>query len=66
MHESLERYAGRTRDLLSRVQEAGREVDRLEGEDLVHLDYHPGNVLVGSDGRVTAIIDGDGWARGDR
>jgi aminoglycoside phosphotransferase (APT) family kinase protein len=35
------------------------------GDDLVHLDFHPGNVLV-DDGRITGVIDWDGATRGDR
>jgi hypothetical protein len=64
VHESLERCDGRTRRLLSWVREVGAETDTMTGADLVHLDYHPGNVLVDG-GRVTGIIDWDGAARGD-
>jgi aminoglycoside phosphotransferase (APT) family kinase protein len=66
IHSSLERYDGRTRDLLGRVREIGRTLDQLDGDDLVHLDYHAGNVLVDERGALTGIIDWDGWARGDR
>lgn len=66
LHESLAGYDDRTRALLERVHEIGQDVDQLEGEDLVHLDFHPGNVLVDGDGRLTGIVDWDGWGRGDR
>jgi aminoglycoside phosphotransferase (APT) family kinase protein len=31
----------------------------------VHLDFHPGNVLV-EDGQITGLVDWDGLGRGDR
>lgn len=65
VHESLDRYGGRTRGLLGWVRETGAETDTMTGADLVHLDFHPGNVLVDG-GRVTGVIDWDGAARGDR
>ncbi|MEV0285967.1 phosphotransferase [Kribbella sp. NPDC050820] len=37
----------------------------LRGDDAVHVDYHPGNLLA-VDGRITGIIDWDGAGRGDR
>ena len=37
----------------------------LSGEDLVHLDFQPANVLVDGAGRLTGIVDWDGAARGD-
>lgn len=67
LHESLEHYDNRTRRLLGQVREIGRSGPGvLTGDDLVHLDYHSGNVLVDSAGRLTGIVDWDGWARGDR
>lgn len=66
LHESLQRYDRRSRALLAQVHEVGRTVERLDGHDLVHLDYHLGNVLVGRDGGLTGIVDWDGWGRGDR
>ncbi|WP_420110940.1 aminoglycoside phosphotransferase family protein [Pseudactinotalea sp.] len=66
LHESLAGYDDRTRALLRRVREIGQHIDHLDGDDLVHLDFHPGNVLVDADGRLTGIVDWDGWGRGDR
>lgn len=65
VHESLDRHDGRTRKLLAWVREVGAETDTMTGADLVHLDFHPGNVLV-ADGEITGVIDWDGAARGDR
>ena len=67
LHESLAGYDHRTRRLLGQIHEIGRSgAGQLHGDDLVHLDYHAGNVLVDSNGRLTGIIDWDGWSRGDR
>lgn len=67
LHESLRGYDARTGRLLDVVRWIGEESpDRMAGDDLVHLDYHPGNVLVDDAGRLTGIIDWDGISRGDR
>ncbi|MET7281003.1 phosphotransferase [Kribbella sp. NPDC005582] len=36
----------------------------LAGDDAVHVDFHPGNLLA-IDGKLTGIIDWDGAGRGD-
>jgi aminoglycoside phosphotransferase (APT) family kinase protein len=57
LHQSLAQYDGRTRMLLDLVRRIGSEnATTLTGDDLVHGDFHPGNVLV----------DWDGAGRGDR
>ncbi|MFF0263954.1 phosphotransferase [Kribbella sp. NPDC004536] len=67
LHESLERCDDRTRRLLGWVHEVGRgEPGGMSGDDLVHLDFHTGNVLVDDTGTVTGIVDWDGIGRGDR
>lgn len=67
LHESLERYDDRTRRLLDWVREVGRdEPSGMKGDDLVHLDFHTGNVLVDDNGALTGIVDWDGIGRGDR
>ncbi|GAA3106185.1 hypothetical protein JOF29_001839 [Kribbella aluminosa] len=67
LHESLERYDDRTRRLLGWIREVGRgEPGGMTGDDLVHLDFHPGNVLVDDAGTITGIVDWDGIGRGDR
>ncbi|MGW5192974.1 phosphotransferase [Kribbella sp. NPDC004138] len=66
LHESLQVYDDRTRKLLDRLQEIGRaEPGGMAGDDLVHLDFHTGNVLTDA-GRITGIVDWDGIGRGDR
>ncbi|HWD82596.1 MAG TPA: aminoglycoside phosphotransferase family protein [Kribbella sp.] len=67
LHESLERYDARTRRVLGWVHEVGRsEPGAMTGDDLVHLDFHTGNILVDGTGTVTGIVDWDGIGRGDR
>jgi aminoglycoside phosphotransferase (APT) family kinase protein len=66
LHEPLQAYSARSRRLLDWIREVGRTVPpTLIGEDLVHVDYHPGNVLLGDDGALSGVIDWDGAARGD-
>ncbi|MGP3914556.1 phosphotransferase family protein [Nonomuraea sp. 10N515B] len=66
LHESLRTYDSRTRHLLDQVEEIGRAFpDTLEGDDLVHTDFHPENVLVDATGAVTGVIDWDGATRGN-
>jgi len=67
-HEPLRTYSDATRALLARVEAVGAEHgDRLSGTDLVHLDYHLGNVLVHEHDhdRVAAIVDWGGARVGD-
>lgn len=66
LHDPLAGYGHRTARLLAWIHEVGAAAPPVvPGDDLVHLDYHPGNVLV-DHGRVTGVIDWDGAARGDR
>jgi Ser/Thr protein kinase RdoA (MazF antagonist) len=66
LHESLATFGERTRTLLAWAHEVGRERDVADGDDLVHFDFHPGNVLVDREGRLTGLVDWDGAGRGDR
>ncbi|GAA1140057.1 hypothetical protein GCM10009630_43640 [Kribbella jejuensis] len=67
LHESLERYDNRTRKLLAWIHEVGRSAPgEMTGDDLVHPDFHTGNVLVDDTGAIAGIIDWDGIGRGDR
>lgn len=66
LHEPLRRHSRRAADLERRVRVIGAgHPDELPGDDAVHLDFHPGNLLH-ADGRITGVIDWDGAARGDR
>ena len=66
LHEPLARYDRRTARLLAAVEEIGAAVpERLAGDDLVHFDFHPENVLVDAAGAVTGVVDWDGAGRGN-
>ncbi|WP_336209261.1 phosphotransferase family protein [Nonomuraea sp. LPB2021202275-12-8] len=74
LHQPLRDYDRRTRRLLDQVEEIGAAIpETLDGDDLVHTDFHPENVLVDhpenvlvdSSGAVTGVIDWDGATRGD-
>ncbi|MEV4351638.1 phosphotransferase [Actinoplanes sp. NPDC049596] len=65
LHEPLARHSDRTARLLERIHRIGAGHPGMVGDDLVHLDFHPGNVLVDG-GRLTGVIDWDGATRGDR
>jgi hypothetical protein len=66
LHETLAQYDDRTRRLLDVVRRIGAaSPHRMVGDDLVHMDLHPGNVLVDRTGAVTGVVDWDGVARGD-
>ena len=66
LHEPLRAYDRRTRRLLDQVEEVGAALPvTLDGDDLVHTDFHPENVLVDATGGVTGVVDWDGATRGD-
>jgi phosphotransferase family enzyme len=66
IHQTLAQYDDRTRRLLDLVRRIGAgHANRMAGDDLVHLDFHAGNVLVDRTGAVTGIVDWDGVGRGD-
>jgi Ser/Thr protein kinase RdoA (MazF antagonist) len=64
LHEPLRRYDRRTARILDWIHEVGQVCDDADGDDLVHLDFHAGNVLV-TNRTITGVIDWDGAARGD-
>jgi hypothetical protein len=66
LHGPLAGHSARTARLLERVHAAGADHPVMTGDDLVHLDYHPQNVLVDDRGRITGVVDWDGARRGDR
>ncbi|MGW7681686.1 phosphotransferase [Kribbella sp. NPDC054772] len=62
------RLGERGRRLLERLLavDGGRPF-RMQGDDLVHTDYTPGNVLFDAAGNVTGVVDWNaGASRGDR
>ena len=66
VHASLAQYDDRTRRLLALIRRVGLESPTtMSGDDLVHLDFTTGNVLVDRTGAVTGVVDWDGVGRGD-
>ncbi|MEV6283736.1 phosphotransferase [Kribbella sp. NPDC051770] len=63
LHEPLRQRDARTAALERRI--AAVEVETLAGDDAVHVDFHPGNLLQ-TDGKLTGVIDWDGAGRGHR
>ncbi|MBR7830326.1 phosphotransferase [Actinospica sp. MGRD01-02] len=65
LHEPLRRFSARTAELDRRIRAVGDASDeRLQGFDVVHQDFHPGNMLT-LGGDVTGVVDWDGAGRGD-
>lgn len=66
--QTIGAYGPRGRRLLARLLDVdGGQPFRMRGDDLVHVDYSPGNVLFDDDGRITGVVDWNfGVARGDR
>ncbi|MFD8604981.1 aminoglycoside phosphotransferase [Streptomyces sp. TSRI0445] len=66
LHEPLRRHNRRSAALERWVAAVGAgHPDRPAGDDAVHMDFHPGNLLA-TGGSITGVIDWDGAARGDR
>ncbi|WP_203964438.1 phosphotransferase [Actinocatenispora thailandica] len=69
-HDSLAGYDDRSRRLLAQIRALGEmHGDRMTGDDVVHLDLTPGNILVDASGEITGVVDWHGYnglARGDR
>jgi hypothetical protein len=66
LHEPLRQHSPRTKKLEAWITEVGKQYpEQLQGNDAMHLDFHPGNLL-SQDGKLTGVIDWDGAARGDR
>jgi aminoglycoside phosphotransferase (APT) family kinase protein len=66
--ETVGRLGQRGRRLLERLLEVdGGRPFRMQGDDLVHTDYTPGNVLFDDAGNVSGVVDWNaGAVRGDR
>lgn len=65
LHEPLAGYDRRTARLLEWVREVGQDQQMPDDDDLVHVDYHPANILTSGD-RICGVVDWDGAGRGDR
>ena len=67
LHGPLRRHGPRAAALERWVRGVGEGLpgDVLPGDDVVHVDLQPGNLLV-VDGVVTGVVDWDGAGRGDR
>ncbi|MER5279078.1 phosphotransferase [Streptomyces sp. NPDC002809] len=66
LHEPLRRHDRRSAALEHWIADVGAEYPaHLAGQDAVHMDFHPGNILA-TGGSVTGVVDWDGAARGDR
>lgn len=66
LHEPLRSYSTRSATLLEAIEARAADGDALVGDDLVHYDYHLGNVLIDEERPevVTAILDWDGARSG--
>ncbi|MFD0524013.1 phosphotransferase family protein [Paractinoplanes durhamensis] len=66
LHGPLETHSARSARLLAWIRSVGASSgSQMIGDDLVHMDFHAGNVLVDA-GRLTGVVDWDGAVRGDR
>jgi hypothetical protein len=66
LHGPLREHNERTRRLERWVTSVGsRYADHLTGDDVVHCDFTPQNLLVAGD-QITGVVDWDGTGRGDR
>jgi aminoglycoside phosphotransferase (APT) family kinase protein len=64
--DTLRQHSERTRDLLQTLQswaQNARDVE-VDGTDIVHYDFHPGNILI-ADESITSVIDWTGSCAGD-
>ncbi len=66
-HAPLYGYDKRTRSLIGRIESFGRSLvaDDFVGQDVVHWDLHPGNLLVVEAGVLSAVVDTDFAIVGD-
>lgn len=66
LHEPLRHHDRRTADLIDRIENLATALDpdALAGHDIVHWDWHPGNMLEAG-GHISAVIDNDFATTGD-
>lgn len=66
LHQPLREHSAHTRALDRWITATGSaHPGQLTGDDAVHCDYQPANLLADR-GRLTGVIDWDGAGRGDR
>lgn len=68
-YAALQRYDDRTRELLARIRDVHETNDEsIVGDDLVHGDFNPPNILFDETGNLTGIVDWHDHTlyRGDR
>ena len=67
LHGPLRSFSSDTADLVEAIEAIGRIPAAERGADIVHLDYHCGNLLVTDEhpDRVAAVIDWGGARPGD-
>lgn len=66
LHGPLREHSARTRELDRWITAVGAgSPDYLSGDDAVHQDFQPGNLLADG-GRITGVVDCAGLGRGDR
>lgn len=66
LHGPLREHSARTRELDRWITTVGaRHPGVLPGDDAVHQDFQPGNLLAEA-GRITGVVDCAGLGRGDR
>ncbi len=66
LHESLRGYDARTAALVEEIEVFGTALDPddLRARDIVHWDFHLGNLLA-QNGRLSAVVDTDFCVVGD-
>lgn len=67
VHDSLRTCSARTRALVERAEAIGGDADPawFPTSGVVHLDLHPGNLLLADDGAVVGVVDWEGAVAGD-
>ncbi|WP_370385033.1 phosphotransferase [Catenulispora sp. GAS73] len=65
-HDTLRAHSRRSARLLSWIREVGKDTAPTTiGDDIVHFDFHAGNILV-ADGSISGVVDWGGVCRGSR
>jgi len=66
LHEPLRSHDHRTADVIDRIERLAAALDpnTFSGDDVVHWDWHPGNLLQ-VDGQLSAVVDNDFATIGD-